>query len=68
MRSGDAAKVGTAALFGNDTGRGQRRKVDDTHVRHFFGEVEEGGVPSHIPKSYCSRKQDGFSPSVSGEF
>jgi len=42
LRSGDAAKVGTAALFGNDTGRGQRRKVDDTHVRHFFGEEEEG--------------------------
>ena len=42
MRSGDATKVETAALFGNDTRRGQGRKVDDTHVRHFFGEVEEG--------------------------
>ena len=49
MRSGDAAKVGTAALFGNDTGRGQRRKVDDTHVRHFFGEVEEGRRPITQP-------------------
>ena len=50
MRSGDAAKVGTAALFGNDTRRGQRRKVDDTHVRHFFGEVEEGRRPFTHPE------------------
>ena len=50
MRSGDATKVETAALFGNDTRRGQRRKVDDTHVRHFFGEVEEGRRPFTHPE------------------
>ena len=50
MRSGDATKVETAALFGNDTRRGQGRKVDDTHVRHFFGEVEEGRRPFTHPE------------------
>ena len=42
MRSVDATKVERAAPFGNDTRRGQRRKVDDTHVRHLLGAVEEG--------------------------
>jgi hypothetical protein len=40
FRRRSEAKVEAAAQFGNDTRRGQRRKVDDTHVRHFFGQAQ----------------------------
>ena len=32
--------VANDAQFGNDARRGQRGKVDDTHIRHFFGQAQ----------------------------
>jgi hypothetical protein len=62
LRRRSEAKVEAAAQFGNDTRRGQRRKVDDTHVHHFFGqaqrksnEVKPGRIDAAIydPAAVC---------------